>query len=162
VARLSSEAASDVARHPASATAGLLGTEAFLPYRIGIDYSRKLAYFEIGSTFKAPDFDVVGLTLRPEVDGSFTVIAIADFDGKPSVPQGQAGVQAGDHLVAVNDIPTSGSTLGQVWSMLRGAPDQERRLTIERNGKRLSVIANVRHFLPEAADSSEGKSSKRH
>jgi hypothetical protein len=151
MARLSPEASADVAKRAGTSTAGLLGAEALLTDRVGIDYAHKLVYFEIGSTFKAPDFDVVGLTLRPEVDGHFTVIAIADFDGKPSVLQGQDGVQIGDHLVAVGDIPTAGSTLGQVWSMLRGTPGQERKLAIERNGKEFTVVAKVQHFFGEAA-----------
>jgi hypothetical protein len=161
VARFPAET-SEVAKRAGKSAGSLLGTEGLLPYRIGLDYAHKLAYFEIGSTFKAPDFDVIGLILRPEIDGRFTVIAVADFDGKAAVPQGPDGVQAGDHLVGVNGIPTAGSTLGQVWSMLRGTPDQERKLTLERNGSQFTVIANVRHFLPEAADASEGKSSKEH
>lgn len=151
MARLSPEASADVAKRAGISTAGLLGAEALLTDRVGIDYAHKFAYFEIGSTFKAPDFDVVGLTLRPEIDGRFTVIAIAEFDGKPSVLQGHAGVQIGDHLVAVGDIPTGGSTLGQVWSMLRGTPGQERKVTIERNGRQSTVVAKVQHFFGEAA-----------
>jgi hypothetical protein len=127
------------------ATAGLLGSNALLNYRIGIDYARKMAYFEIGTTFKAPDFDVVGLTLRPESDGRFTVIGVADFDGKPSVPE----VQSGDLLISVDNIPTPGSTMGQVWSMLEGMPGQERKLTLARSGKQFTVAAKVQHFLGE-------------
>jgi hypothetical protein len=151
MARLSPEATADVAKRAGTSTAGLLGAEALLTDRVGIDYAHKLVYFEIGLTFKAPDFDVVGLTLRPEIDGHFTLIAIVDFDGKPSVLQGQDGVQIGDHLVAVGDIPTAGSTLGQVWSMLRGSPSQERKLTIERKGKQFTVVAKVQHFFGKAA-----------
>jgi len=66
-------------------------------------------YFEIGSTFKFPDFDVIGLVLRPEDDGRFTILGVADFEGKPSVPE----VQAGDRLVAVDSIPVAGNTMGQ-------------------------------------------------
>jgi hypothetical protein len=149
---LSPDANADVAKRAGTATAGLLGSSALLNFRVGIDYPHKLAYFEIGSTFKAPDFDVVGLTLRPEIDGRFTVIAIADFDGKPSVPEGENGVQPGDHLIAVGGIPTAGMTLGQVWSTLRGEAGQERKLTIERSGNQFNVIAKVRHFLGETPD----------
>jgi hypothetical protein len=152
------EANADVAKRAGIATAGLLGSNALLNYRVGIDYARKLAYFEIGSTFKAPDFDVVGLTLRPETDGRFTVIAVPDFDGKPSVPE----VQPGDLLIAVDNIPTAGSTLGQVWSMLGGLPGQERKLTTDRTGKQFTTTAKVQHFLGEtdANDASKGKSRK--
>jgi hypothetical protein len=135
------------------ATAGLLGSNALLNYRIGIDYKHAMAYFEIGSTFKAPDFDVIGLTLRPEDDGRFTILGVADFEGKPSVPE----VQPGDRLVAVDGIPVPDSTMGQVWSMLEGQPGQERKLTVEREGKQFIVVAKVQHFLGEAPEEKQGK-----
>jgi hypothetical protein len=136
-------------------TAGLLGSQALLNYRVGIDYTHYLVYFEIGRTFKFPDFDVVGLTLRPEDDGQFSILGVPDFDGQPSVPAGASGVQAGDHLVAVDGIPVRGVTMGQIWSMLGGTPGQERRVTIERGGKQIVVTATVRHFLGELPE--EGK-----
>jgi hypothetical protein len=140
-----------------TATVGLLGSNALLNYRIGIDYKHSMAYFEIGSTFKAPDFDAIGLTLRPEDDGRFTILGVADFDGKPSVPE----VQAGDHLVAVDSTPVPDSTTGQVWSMLEGQPGQERKLTIERAGKQLIVVAKVQHFLGDVPEEERGKSSRK-
>ena len=136
-----------------TATAGLLGSNALLNYRVGIDYAHSMAYFEVGTTFKAPDFDVIGLTLRPEDDGRFTVLGVADFEGKPSVPE----VQLGDHLVAVDGIPVPDSTMGQVWSMLEGQPSQERKLLIERGGKQLTVVAKVQHFLGEQPEKDEIK-----
>ena len=139
-----------------SPTAGLLGAEALLNYRIGLDYAHSAAYFEIGRTFNFPDFDIIGLILRPEDDGGFTILGIADYGDKPSV----AEVQAGDQLVAVDGIPVRGSTMGQVWLMLGGEPGKERRLTVARGGKQFSVIAKVQHFLGEtdASDTSKAKS----
>jgi hypothetical protein len=141
------------AKRVGMATAGLLGSNALLNYRVGIDYAHSMAYFEVGTTFKAPDFDVIGLTLRPEDDGRFTILGVADFEGKPSVPD----VQVGDHLVAVDGIPVPDSTMGQVWSMLEGQPGQERKLTIERAGKQFSVAAKVQHFLEEQLEKDETK-----
>jgi hypothetical protein len=134
-------------------TSGQLGSEALMNYRVGLDYARSIVYFDIGRTIKFPGFDVVGLILRPEDDNRFSILAAADFDGSPSVP----GVQAGDHLVAVDDIPVADSTLGQVWSLLEGSPGQERKLTIERAGKQLMVAAEVRHFLGNAPGNGEAK-----
>ena len=127
-------------------TAGLLGAEALMNYRIGLDYAHSAVYFEIGRTFNFPDFDTIGLILRPEDDGRFTILATADFGGKVSV----SDVQAGDHLVAVDGIPVRGSTMGQVWLMLGGEPGKERRLTVDRGGKQFTVAAKVLHFLGEA------------
>jgi len=143
-------------------TAGLLGANALMNYRIGFDYAHSTVYFDIGRLFNFPDFDVIGLILRPEDDGRFTILGIADYDGQPSVPQGQEGIQAGDHLVAVDGIPVPGSTMGQVWSMLGGEPGKERRLTVERDGKQFTVVAIVQHFLGEPEENqTKGKSAKK-
>src|ERR1700683_917944 len=144
-------------------TVGLIGSNALVNYRVGIDYAHATVYFEFGRMFNVPDFDVIGLVLRPEDDGRFTILGIADLDGKPSVTEGPDGVQAGDHLVAVDGIPVAGSTLGQVWSMLGGVPGKERTLTVERKGKQFTLIAKVQHFLgsTQEDDKIKGKSRKK-
>jgi hypothetical protein len=149
-------------KHAAPADVGIIGANALMSYRIGLDYAHSTAYFDLGSTFKFPDFDVVGLILRPEDDTRFTVLGVADFDGKPAVPEGDDGVQAGDHLVAVDGIPVPDSTMGQVWSLLEGTPGQERKLTVERGGKQVTVAAKVQHFLGEAEENqSKEKAAKK-
>jgi len=129
-------------------TVGLIGSNLMLNYRVGLNYAKSTVYFDIGRLFNFPDFDVVGLVLRPEDDGRYTILSVADYDGKPSVE----GVQAGDSLIAVDGIPVHGVTMGQVWSMLGGTPGQERDLTIAGGGKEFTVVAHVQHFLAAAAD----------
>jgi len=141
-------------------TAGLIGSNALLNYRVGLDYAHSTVYFEFGRMFSFPDFDVIGLTLRPEDDGRFTILGVAEFEGNPAVAQGPDGVQPGDHLVAVDGIQTGGSTLGQVWAMLGGTPGQERTLTIERGGRQFKVAAKVRHFLAELPDEKDRRKKK--
>jgi hypothetical protein len=140
-------------------TAGLLGADVLMNYRIGIDYAHSIVYFDIGRLFNFPEFDVIGLILRPEDDGRFTILGVADYDGKPSVP----GVHAGDHLVAVDGVAVSGSTLGRVWLMLGGEPGKERRLTVERDDKQFTVTAKVQHFLgeTESGNASKGKPERK-
>ena len=137
------------------ATAGLIGAEVLQNYRVGFDYAHSTVYFDIGRLFTFPDFDVIGVVLRPELEGGYTILGVANIDGKPTVE----GVKPGDHLEAVNDIPVHGVTMGQVWSMLGGTPGQERKLTIERGGKQMTVVATVQHFLGVAQD--EGSTKKR-
>ena len=135
-------------------TGGLIGANALLNYRVGLDYKHETVYFDLGSTFKAPDMDVVGLVLRPENDGRYTVIGVADYEGKPAVPE----VQPGDTLLSVDSARATGATMGQVWSSLEGTPGQQRTLILERAGKQFEVKATVRHFLPPEKDStSKGK-----
>jgi hypothetical protein len=147
--------------HANAAAAGSLGADALINYRVGLDYAHSTVYFDIGRLFNFPEFDVIGLILRPEDDGRFTILGIADYDGKPSVPEGPDGVQVGDHLVAVDGIPVPGSTMGQVWSMLGGSPGTERVLTVERGGRKFSVVAKMQHFLGEREKDNTSKRKSR-
>ena len=139
----------------AGQTNGLLGGEAFRDCRVGIDYAHKVVYIETIGHNAAPDMDVVGLTLRPQADGKFTVLAMLEVGGKPAVPEPKAG----DVLLGVDGAPVTGATLGQVWSLLGGTPGQMRTLTLERDGKRFTVEAPVRRFLD--AKSSPTRSPRR-
>jgi hypothetical protein len=125
-------------------TSGMLGANALLNYRVGIDYAHLTIYFDERGSFVAPGIDVVGLTLRPELDGRYTVIGVPDYEGKPAVPEAKAG----DVLVAIDKVPAKGSTMGQIWSLLGGDPGETRVLTLERDGKQFTVNSTVRRFLP--------------
>ena len=142
-------------------TVGLLGASALQHFRVGLDYAHSMVYFEVGRTSTFPDFDVVGVILRPQSLGGFTILGVADIDGKPSVPIGPETVQPGDFLVAVNDISVLQSTLGQVWAMLGGMPGQERRLTIRRAGREFVVTAQVQHFLGEVPEEAGNKKKRK-
>jgi hypothetical protein len=162
VAGLGAEGTAYFEKRAGIPTAGLLGANALVNYRVGLDYAHSTVYFDIGRLFNFPDFDVIGLILRPEDDARFTIFGIADYDGKPSVPDGPGGVQVGDHLIAVDGIPLYGSTLGQVWLTLGGSPGKERKLTLERGGRQWTVIATVQHFLgdPEESQGKKERSKK--
>lgn len=128
-------------------TAGLIGANALLNYRVGIDYAHSTVYFDQASKQRAPEMDVVGLTLHPEPDGRYTVIGVSEFDGKPSV----AEAKPGDVLVAIDKVPAKGGTMGQVWSLLSGSPGEARSLKLERDGKQFTVEATVHRFLSAEA-----------
>ena len=122
---------------------GFLGPNAFKAFRVEIDYAKGAVYFEKGAEFDARDMDLVGLTLRPEADGSYQVIGVAEKDGKPVVE----GVEPGDKLLNVDDLETTGATMGTVVDALRGTPGDVRILVLERNGERFRVETNVERFL---------------
>ena len=143
------------------AATGWLGASALQNLRVGLDYAHSTVYFEVGRTSTFPDFDVVGLILQPENSGGFTILGVADIDGKPSVTLGPDGVQPGDSLVAVNDISVLTSTMGQVWATLGGMPGQERRLTIRRGNKEFVVTSEVQHFLGEVPDEKDNKKKRK-
>jgi len=132
------------AERAGTSTIGLLGGNAFRDARLGIDYAHGTVYVAAGSGKPAPDMDVIGLTLRPEPDERYTVLSVAEINGKPAL----AGVQPGDVLLGVDGAPVTGATMGQVWSLLGGTPGQVRKLVIQRGQERMTVEAKVQRFLP--------------
>jgi len=124
-------------------TAGLVGAEALLDYRLGIDYTHGIVYFQhIGNSVRA-DMDLVGITLRPEADGRYSILGVADYNGKLSV----AGVLKGDILQKVNNNNVNGLTMGEVWSLLHGRPGTVYTLVLDRDGKQFTVKTKVHRFL---------------
>jgi hypothetical protein len=118
---------------------GFIGANVLKAFRVEIDYPNQMTYWEAGQAADAGDFDIVGLTLRPEGDGSFTVAGVATKEGKPTVDV----VQPGDTLIRVETLEAAGAKMGAVVHTLRGKPGATRTLVIEREGKRLTVEAKV-------------------
>jgi hypothetical protein len=122
---------------------GFLGPNAFKAFRVEIDYANKAVYFEKSGDFDSHDMDIVGLTLRPEPDNTYSVIGVAKKDGKPVVD----GVEPGDVLLQVENLKTTGATMGTVVDALRGRPGDIRVLVLERNGKQSRIQARVLRLL---------------
>lgn len=125
---------------------GFLGPNVFLNCRLTIDYTAGAVYLEMGPSADATDTDVVGVTIRPEADGNYTVVGVAEKDGKPVVD----GLEPGDVLARIGDFVVKGSTMGPVVDALRGKPGDVITITIERGGKSLTVDAAVRRHLSPA------------
>jgi len=125
------------------ATAGLFGAASMLNYRVGIDYAHQKVYFERITNPVGAGMDLVGLVLRPEERGYYSILGVADYNGKLSVD----GVLKGDILKKVNNISIDGLTMGKVWSLLRGTPGSVYTLTVERAGKQFTVKTKVQRFL---------------
>jgi hypothetical protein len=134
-------------------TIGLIGADVLLNYQVGLDYSHSTIYLKQLSKYLSPGIDVVGITLKPEEDGKYTVIGIASHDGQPSAPD----VHVGDTLLTVDNARVSGGTMGQAWSLLSGSPGDVRTLGINREGKPITVKATVYRFLPTSVTASGTK-----
>jgi predicted aspartyl protease len=126
----------------AVAVAGFIGANVLKGFRIEIDFPNGMTYWEAGSPPAPGDLDIVGLTLRPEAGGAFTIAGVATKDGKPAV----GGVQLGDVLIRVDALDAQGALMGQVVDALRGKPGATRTLVIEREGKQLTAEAKVARF----------------
>jgi predicted aspartyl protease len=118
---------------------GFIGANVLKGFCLEIDFPKGLTYWEEGPQPDPRDLDIVGLTLRPEAGGGFTIAGVVQRDGEPAV----AGVQPGDALLCVDGLDTSGALMGTVVDALRGEPGAVRTLVIERAGERLSIEARV-------------------
>ncbi|MBE0646783.1 MAG: hypothetical protein IH596_03255 [Bacteroidales bacterium] len=122
---------------------GFLGPNAYNAFCLGIDYRNQLIYFYQSGEPEPNDMDLVGLTLHPEADSSWVVIGVARTNGKPLVE----GVKAGDKLLQIDDLKTTGATMGTVVDALRGKPGEKRTVILERNGARISVVAKITRII---------------
>lgn len=118
---------------------GFLGANVLRGFRLEVDFPGEMTYWEAGRPPEPDDLDTVGLTLRPEADGTYAVAGVVTRDGKPAVE----GVEAGDRLLRVDGLEATGATMGAVAGALRGRPGEKRALLLERRGKRLEVEAKA-------------------
>jgi hypothetical protein len=126
----------------AAKVAGFLGGNVLKRFRLEVDFAAQMAYWQPGPEAADHDLDIVGITVRAEVDGGFSVAGVTEVDGVPAVQ----GVTPGDRLVRIERVETAGATMGPVIEALRGRPGEERTLEVERDGRRLAVQAIVRRF----------------
>jgi hypothetical protein len=126
----------------AGPVAGFLGADLIARFRLEVDFPGQMTWWQLGPTPPIRDLDIVGLTMRPESDGSFIVAGVVQRGGRPVV----AGVQAGDRLLRVDGLDVTGAAMGTVIAALRGKPGAPRVLLLERTGKQVTVKAEVVHL----------------
>jgi hypothetical protein len=123
---------------------GLVGMEVLGRFNLTFDYSRSVVYVEPNRTFDAPlVYDSTGLSLRaarPSFSPAY-VHSVRD----PS-PAKDAGIEAGDVLVRIDDRPTSGLSLDEIRDALK-TPGRTHQLSVSRQGKLVSVTLKTRDLL---------------
>jgi PDZ domain/Aspartyl protease len=123
---------------------GLVGMEVLGRFNLTFDYSRSVVYVEPNRTFDAAlVYDSTGLDLRA-TRPSFSPAYVRSVRDRS--PAKEAGIQAGDVLVRIDDRPTSGLTLDEIRELLK-TPGRTRRLAVSRQGKSVSVTLKTRDLL---------------
>jgi hypothetical protein len=123
----------------AGAVSGFIGANVLKAFRLEVDFPNRMTYWEAGASPDPGDLDIVGLTLRPEVDGGYTIAGVVSKDGKPAIE----GVEPGDRLIRVDEMEVADATMGAVADALRGAPGATRLLVIQRKGESSAIEAKV-------------------
>lgn len=67
-------------------------------------------------------------------------------------PSEAAGIKRGDHITAVDGKTTDGMSLGDVVHHLRGEPDSQVTLTLDRKGARILVVLRRGKMTKKEAD----------
>lgn len=118
---------------------GFVGADLLARFRLEIDFPGQMSWWQPGPAATSRDLDIVGLTLRAESDGSFSVAGVVQRDGRPLV----AAIEPGDRLLKVDGLEVNGAPMGSVIAALRGKPGDTRILRLERAGKHLRVETAV-------------------
>lgn len=125
--------------------AGVIGGEALNRFTVIVDYSRKQLLLIPNGEFDRPSeyFDFLGaqIVAGGEHFNQFQVKAIM-----PDSPASDAGLQAGDDIVAIDDQPATKMSLEQVLAKF-GKSGDRRRLDITRSGKRVTITITTRRLL---------------
>ena len=103
------------------------------------DFPGQMTWWQAGPAPARRDLDIVGLTLRPESDGSFAVAGVVSRNGRAMV----GGVEPNDRLLRVDGLDVANVPMGGVIEALRGTPGATRTLLLERAGRRITVQATV-------------------
>jgi hypothetical protein len=126
----------------AGPVAGFLGGNVLQHFRLEIDFANQMTYWEAGPEQDDRDLDIVGLTIRGDDDGGFTVAGVVSVNGESTVP----GVEPGDRMVRVGSLATDGATMGELIESLRGRPGSVRALELVRGSTRMTREARVVRF----------------
>jgi hypothetical protein len=123
----------------AAPVSGFLGPNVFKAFRVEIDYAGGAVWLEKKGEIRGFDMDTVGLAIRPDGDGGYSVSAVARRGGEYLVPS----LARGDRILSVDGHTLSGLTMGAAAALLRGKVGERREILAERGGKRFTVGAIV-------------------
>ena len=121
---------------------GSIGGNILRAFRVEIDYPTGSAYLEQTGSMETADLDVVPITIGPSAEG-FSIAGLSDqliIDPPGSIHQG-------DKLIAIGNQPVRGTTLFQALAALKGKPGEKKELTVEHEGKTITVAVTVVHLL---------------
>jgi predicted aspartyl protease len=115
---------------------GAIGGNVLKSFRVEIDYANGVTYLEKRGD---PDnaLDIVGLTLRPQRDGTYVVSGVSKENSAEVI----RAIKEGDKLIRVDKLEVLGAPFADVVNSLRGAPKQVRVLVLEREGRQFTVKA---------------------
>ena len=120
---------------------GWLGGNVLKHYRLTIDYRDHMSYWLKTSDIDPRELDQVGITLVYRA-GDYFIGGIVRKDGRDMV----TGLAEGDRIVAIDGMTVPGRSRDEILAALHGQPGDPRLLTVDRDGKTLTVPTRVTGF----------------
>jgi predicted aspartyl protease len=111
-------------------------------FRVQIDYAHGVTYLEMDQNVRVNGLDVVGIVVRAQPGGTYSIDGVAKKDGKAVIDD----VRSGDTLLQVGGWRVTGASLADVLRALRGKPGSTKTLVVERGGRRLTISVPVTHL----------------
>jgi len=122
-------------------TQGTLGADILKRFRLFLDYGHQRLILEPTSELAEPfEYDMSGLHLMESDHTGFEVDEISDHSAAED-----AGIRAGDILVAIDGKPAKDLTLGEVKEMFR--QEKQYVVTVERGQTRKDVQLKLRRLI---------------
>jgi hypothetical protein len=118
-----------------------LGANILKHYRITIDYKARMSWWKKIDDIDPHELDQVGISFVYD-KGVYSVGRVVTKDGKPTV----TGVEKGDKIVSIDDAPVKAWSRDQLFAALGGKPGDLHRVTVERDGKTLTLSLPVTAF----------------
>jgi hypothetical protein len=122
---------------------GALGGNVLRDFRVEIDYKNGFTYLERTASTEDADLLSVGLVLQAGTDGNPLVSGISSA----AAADVKAQVQISDKLLAVDGAPLQGMSLAAVAAALQGTTGARKQLSLERDGKALTVSVTIKKLL---------------
>jgi hypothetical protein len=126
---------------------GILGAEVLRRFRLFLDLGHRRIILEPNASFdEAFEFDMSGLVLTAEGDDlrSFRVHRVLERS-----PAAEAGVRAGDGILAVDERPARELTLETLRGLML-EPGARRMLEVQRDGETLRIGLTLRPLVKSA------------
>jgi len=123
---------------------GVIGNEVLQRFKMTLDYSGKRMWLEPNTHLTdAFPSDTSGLEIESGGDNCrvFRVTTVADKS-----PAAEAGIQAGDELVAIDNVPAPQFSLSQIYKLFT-IEDAEHSLKIKRANQNLTIRIKLRRLV---------------
>jgi hypothetical protein len=128
----------------ANDVAGNIGGAILKQFTVTFVYTRRRLVFEKNRSFGRRDtYDRAGMWLSGSADGKYFEV----FDVVASGPAAEAGLKAGDRVLAIDGRSAQELPLIEARTELKDARRKSVRLTVESNGGTREVVVNLRDLV---------------